>query len=78
MRRFHLRWWMRYNYILSSGLNVGLIFGLIISFFTVQWPKGGVILNWWGNTVWRNTADSRGTPLKTLSRGQRFGPSTWS
>ncbi|KAH9955905.1 OPT oligopeptide transporter protein-domain-containing protein [Russula dissimulans] len=60
MRRFHSRWWLRYNYILSSGLDAGLVFGLIVLFFTVQWAKGGIGLSWWGNTVWRNTADARG------------------
>jgi len=78
MRRFHFRWWMRYNYLLSSGLDVGVVFGLIVQFFAVQLPKGGVSLNWWGNTVWRNTADARWVPLKTLSPGQTFGPSAWS
>ena len=56
MRRFHIRWWMRYNYILSAALDAGVAVGLIVVFFTVQYPRNGTIgLNtiqtWWGNTV---------------------------
>jgi hypothetical protein len=45
--------------------------------FTLQLPKGGINLNWWGNTVWQNTADAQMVPLKTLAPGQTFGPSSW-
>jgi OPT oligopeptide transporter protein len=78
MRRHHFRWWMRYNYLLSSALDAGVIIGLVVIFFTLQFRKGGTDLNWWGNTVWMNTADANMTALKTLPRGQIFGPSTWT
>jgi hypothetical protein len=56
LRRFHIHWWMRYNYILSAALDAGVAVGLIVIFFTVQYPRNGTIgLNtiqaWWGNTV---------------------------
>ncbi|KAI5124408.1 hypothetical protein M0805_008292 [Coniferiporia weirii] len=78
MRRFHFRWWTRFNYILSAALDSGVAIALIIIFFALQLPKGGFNLNWWGNTVWTNTADYNGTPLITLGEGQTFGPTTWS
>jgi OPT family small oligopeptide transporter len=83
MRRYHFRWWMRYNYILSAALDAGVALGLLVIFFTVQYPKNGIIgLNtvqtWWGNTVWMKTADALGTPLKALAPGQIFGPTSWS
>lgn len=78
MRRFHFRWWMRYNYLLSTGLDFGVLAGLFIIFFTLQLPKGGIQLNWWGNTVWQRTADAQMIPLKLLAPGQTFGPSSWS
>jgi OPT family small oligopeptide transporter len=78
MRRYHFRWWMRYNYILSAGLDAGVTLSLIVIFFLLQMPKGGITLNWWGNTVWQNTADAMGTPLYVMPPGQTFGPSTWS
>ncbi|KAH9975603.1 OPT oligopeptide transporter [Russula compacta] len=78
IRRFHFRWWIRYNYLLSTGLDGGTIIGLIVIFFSVQLPKGGFNVNWWGNTVWQNTADAKMVPLKSLAPGQTFGPSKWS
>ncbi|KAG9314623.1 OPT oligopeptide transporter [Chiua virens] len=77
MRRYHFRWWMRYNYILAAGLDAGVAICVVFIFFTLQLPKGGINLNWWGNVAWQNTADALGTPLRTLSPGQIFGPSSW-
>ncbi|KAH9050471.1 OPT-domain-containing protein [Lactarius hengduanensis] len=78
MRRFHFRWWMRYNYLLATGLDFGVLLGLTVIFFALQLPKGGIELNWWGNTVWQRTADALMIPLKTLEPGQTFGPSSWT
>jgi len=83
MRRFHFRWWMRYNYILSAALDGGVAIGVVIIFFTVQYPRNGTIgLNtiqtWWGNSVWLKTADAAGTPFHALNPGETFGPSSWS
>ncbi|KIY45482.1 OPT superfamily oligopeptide transporter [Fistulina hepatica ATCC 64428] len=78
IRKFHFRWWMRYNYILSAGLDAGVAISLVCIFFFVQLPKGGTItLDWWGNDVWVNTADTNGTPLKTAP-ADGFGPTSWS
>lgn len=77
MRRYHFRWWMRYNYILAVGLDCGVAIGTVVIFFALMLPKGGISLNWWGNTVWLNTADALGTPLRVMPSGQTFGPSTW-
>ncbi|KAH9982707.1 OPT oligopeptide transporter [Lactifluus volemus] len=78
MRRYHIGWWVRYNYLLSSGLDAGVIASSVILFFALQLPKGGFTVNWWGNTVWQNTADSNMTALRTVPSGQFFGPSTWT
>ncbi|KAF9817514.1 hypothetical protein IEO21_03365 [Rhodonia placenta] len=75
MRRFHFRWWMRYNYILSAALDSGLAFSLVFIFFFLQYIKGGFTLNWWGNTVWQNTYDAMGMPFM-LPNGT-FGPTSW-
>ena len=51
IRRFHLRWWMRYNYILSIALDSGTAISMLVVFFTLTLSKrGGIALNWWGNT----------------------------
>ena len=78
VRRFHFRWWMRYNYILSAALDSGVAISLIVIFFSLQLPKGGVDLVWWGNTVWQNTLDAMGAPFSTVAPGETFGPKTLS
>ena len=77
LRRYRFMWWMRYNYILSLALDFGIALGAVVIFFTVVLPGGGQQLNWWGNTVYLNTADFNYTPLKTVPDGQTFGPKTW-
>jgi OPT family small oligopeptide transporter len=76
MRRFHLRWWMRYNYILAAALDSGVAIGLVVVFFTVQFPKGGFSVKWWGNGFWQTTADAMGIPFRVAINGT-FGPSAW-
>lgn len=79
IRRFHFRWWMRYNYILSAALDAGIAFSMIVIFLALGLPKtGGIQLEWWGNTVWMNTADANGTPFKPLPESGFVGPATWS
>jgi len=79
IRRFHFRWWMRYNYILAAALDGGVILSMIVIFFSLQsWKTGGISLNWWGNNVWMNTADANGTPFKPLPASGLIGPATWS
>lgn len=43
MRRRHFRWWSKYNFILSAGLDSGTILSALVIFFTLQLPKGGSI-----------------------------------
>jgi hypothetical protein len=78
IRRRHFTWWCRYNYILSAALDAGVALGMIVIFFTLQLPKGGIKLNWWGNMVWKHTADDNGPPLWPLNGSEKFGPTRWS
>ncbi|EFP80734.2 uncharacterized protein PGTG_06690 [Puccinia graminis f. sp. tritici CRL 75-36-700-3] len=78
LRRMKFRWWSKYNFVLSAGLDVGTVIGAIVIFFTLQLPRGGQLgtLNWWGNTVYLETDDFQGTPyLDPPAEG--FGPTTW-
>ncbi|KAH9447028.1 hypothetical protein Pst134EA_029013 [Puccinia striiformis f. sp. tritici] len=78
LRRMKFRWWSKYNFVLSAGLDVGTVIGAIVIFFTLQLPKGGQLgtLNWWGNTVYLETDDFEGTPyLDPPAEG--FGPLKW-
>ncbi|KAF8577861.1 OPT oligopeptide transporter [Ramaria rubella] len=74
IRRRHFRWWMRFNYILSAALDSSVAFGIMVIFLSLQLPKGGINLNWWGNTAWQNTRDAMGMPFLTLAPNQTFGP----
>ncbi|KAH8086669.1 OPT oligopeptide transporter, partial [Cristinia sonorae] len=79
MRRFHVRWWMRYNYILASALDTGLVFSSIFIFLCLLLPKGGINFEWWGNTVWQKTFDAMGMPaLMPDNPDGTFGPMTWN
>lgn len=40
---------------LTHQLPTGTVFCFIFIFFTLQYPKGGVTLKWWGNEVWMNS-----------------------
>ena len=77
LRRYKLSWWMRYNYILSAALNAGVVLGMLVIFFCLTLPKGGVSVKWWGNEVWMNTADGMGLPMLLPPEGDIFGLREW-
>ncbi|KAI0247351.1 OPT oligopeptide transporter [Lactifluus subvellereus] len=82
IRRRHMLWWLKYNYLLSAGLDAGYAVGIIVIFFALQYPKNGTIgmnsiQNWWGNTVYTKTTDYADVPAKTVPEGGTFGPSSW-
>ncbi|PIN14460.1 Sexual differentiation process protein ISP4 [Handroanthus impetiginosus] len=47
--RYRPKWWQRYNYILSGGLDAGTAFVTVLMFFAVQSKDIGI--DWWGNNV---------------------------
>lgn len=63
IRRRSFAWWSKFNYVTSAALDSGTVISLLVIFFTLEFPKGGISVNWWGNNVWQNTADNRHTPL---------------
>ncbi|KAG6897986.1 hypothetical protein C0992_007940 [Termitomyces sp. T32_za158] len=78
MRRRHFSWWTKYNYVLSAALDAGVAVSAVLIFFCLQFPRNGTIgLNniqtWWGNSVYANTADALGTPMKAIPDGDFFG-----
>ncbi|RHZ53120.1 small oligopeptide transporter, OPT family [Aspergillus thermomutatus] len=70
-------WWSKYNYVLSAALDSGVAVATVIIFFCIMLPAGP--LHWWGNSVYRQCADGRGTPWKSLPSSGYFGPprGTW-
>ncbi|KAL1984252.1 hypothetical protein VTN96DRAFT_9304 [Rasamsonia emersonii] len=79
LRKKFFAWWSKYNYVLAAALDTGLALSGIIIFFCVSYP-GAVFPNWWGNTVYLNTADAQGVPWKDMPPEGYFGPpnGTWS
>ncbi|KAJ8595082.1 OPT oligopeptide transporter [Rhizopogon salebrosus TDB-379] len=80
IRRRHFSWWTKYNYVLAAGLDSGLAISIILIFFCLQYPANGTIgstniATWWGNTVFKNTADGQGLSYYTING--TFGPSKW-
>lgn len=41
LRRFRFRWWSKFGFITSAGLEGGTIIAAIIIFFTLQFPMSG-------------------------------------
>jgi len=71
-------WWSKYNYVLAAALDTGIALSAIVIFFCITYP-GAVFPDWWGNTVYLNTADGNGLPWKQLPDNGMFGPpnGTW-
>jgi OPT family small oligopeptide transporter len=82
IRRRHFSWWTKYNYVLSAAMDAGVAISAVLIFFILQYPKNGTIgadniQVWWGNTVFANNADAKGTPLRKLAKGATFGKTSW-
>jgi len=63
IRKHNFAWWSKYNYVTGAALDCGTVLSLLTIFFTLQLPKGGSQVNWWGNSVFENTADWAAVPL---------------
>ncbi|KAH9949750.1 small oligopeptide transporter [Amylocystis lapponica] len=78
IRRRYFSFWAKYNFVLSAAIDGGTTVSTILVYFCLQWPKNGrigenTIQAWWGNRVFRSTADWNARPLKTLREGEVFG-----
>ncbi|ETS84490.1 hypothetical protein PFICI_02515 [Pestalotiopsis fici W106-1] len=78
-RRFYA-WWTKYNYVLAAALDTGLAISGIVIFFAVTYGPNAQFPDWWGNTVWQNTADGLGLPWLQMPDVGYFGGAngTWS
>ncbi|KAI1344728.1 OPT family small oligopeptide transporter [Xylariaceae sp. FL0016] len=73
-------WWTKYNYVMAAALDTGLAISGIVIFFAVTYGPNKQFPDWWGNTVWQNTADGQGLPWLQMPDMGYFGPpnGTWS
>ncbi|AEY95313.1 FACL205Cp [Eremothecium gossypii FDAG1] len=74
LKRYHLRIWERYNYVIAAAIYCALVFSAILMFFSVQWKD--IELNWWGNSISYAGLDSARVPLLNVTETERgyFGP----
>ncbi|KAH7926403.1 OPT oligopeptide transporter [Leucogyrophana mollusca] len=82
IRRRYFPWWTKYNYVLAAALDCGVAVSIVLIFFFLQYPKNGTIgstniAQWWGNTVFLNTADAQGASYLPLPESGTFGPKKW-
>lgn len=56
VRRCNFVWWSKFNYVLTAAFDCGTVLSVLFIFFALQFPRGGVNLDWWGNTVYLNSA----------------------
>ncbi|KAI1798482.1 OPT oligopeptide transporter [Ganoderma leucocontextum] len=78
IRRRYFPFWAKYNYVLSAALDAGTAISTLLVYFILQYPRNGEIgrnttQEWWGNTVFKNTADWHATPLRIVPDGEHFG-----
>lgn len=77
IRNRYRGWWMRYNYILSGGLDSGLAICTILIFLTLGLTQTDFPA-WWGTNIAANTMDMAGTAVQEpMAPGQKFGPTSW-
>ncbi|GAA5845075.1 hypothetical protein JCM5353_007423 [Sporobolomyces roseus] len=77
LRRRQFRWWSKFNFVLSAGLDSGTIVSALLIFLALSLPKNGTIaLNWWGNEVFTKTLDWDGVSYKTPPP-EGFGRTSW-
>jgi len=69
VRKRNFAWWSKFNYITSAALDSGTVLSLLVIFFVLQFPKGGVQVNWWGNDVFTKTVDYTREPWRPIGPG---------
>uniref|UniRef100_A0A8H7N1U6 OPT family small oligopeptide transporter n=1 Tax=Bionectria ochroleuca TaxID=29856 RepID=A0A8H7N1U6_BIOOC len=73
VKRHSRKWWMKYNFVLSSALDCSLAIAGIVIFFTVFYTGAADNFNWWGTSVYKNTCDWKGCPYKAVETGHKIG-----
>jgi OPT family small oligopeptide transporter len=78
IRNRYRGWWMRYNYITSAGLDVGLAICTIVIIAALN-LTGTTFPNWRGNRAPAWTMDYLDIAIqKNAGKGETFGPSSWA
>ncbi|KAK3176727.1 hypothetical protein OEA41_008052 [Lepraria neglecta] len=81
IRNKYRGWWMRFNYITSAGLDVGLAICTIVIILAVNLTNTHMP-SWWGVSAANNNADNLDTAVRypnpnPSAPGRFFGPTQW-
>lgn len=81
IRNNYRGWWMRFNYITSAALDVGLAISTIVIILALNLTNTSMP-SWWGVTVANNNLDNNGTAIKIVNPDPSgttrfFGPTVW-
>jgi OPT family small oligopeptide transporter len=81
IRNKYRGWWMRFNYITSAGLDVGLAICTIVIILSLNLTNTSMP-SWWGVSAANNNADNLDTAVKIVNpnpsaTGRFFGPTAW-
>ena len=66
---------IQYNYVLAVALDSGTALSALFIFLVLDLPNARV--NWWGNTVYKNTIDWQGASAYYTAPEEGFGPTSW-
>ncbi|KAF8173156.1 OPT-domain-containing protein [Mycena galopus ATCC 62051] len=72
IKRRHVAWWTKYNYVTSAAFSAAVSICGIVIFFAIERP--GVQLSWSGNTRPFEGCDARGCARLPLPSQGFFGP----
>lgn len=75
IQRYWPRWFNRYNFVMGAGVETGVAIAVVVIFLCVSYPGGK--LNWWGNSVYKNTSDYEYRKFYTVKKGETFGYDKW-
>lgn len=72
VRKRHLAFWSKYNFVLSASFSAGIAIAGIVMLFSVQWAQ--VAVDWWGNAQAYEGCEGTACTMLTLATGERFYP----
>ncbi|ORX34223.1 OPT oligopeptide transporter protein-domain-containing protein [Kockovaella imperatae] len=73
MKKRHLAFWSKYNFVLAAAFSSGIAIAGVIIFFSVQFPD--ITYEWWGTDVSYQGCEGTACVLKTeLPAKGYFGP----
>ena len=76
IRNRYRGWWMRFNYLTSAGLDVGLAICTIVIILALNLTNTNMT-EWWGVTVAANNMDYEDSAIQEVVTDTPFGPASW-